>query len=38
MLNFKNAGSPFTTVAALDSQKPDEIFIIDKDSKFYFFN
>ena len=30
--NFKNAGSPFTTVAALDSQKADEIFIIDKDS------
>ena len=29
--NFKNAGSPVTTVAALDSQKADEIFIIDID-------
>jgi len=30
--NFKNAGSPVTTVAALDSQIADEIFIIDIDS------
>ena len=30
--NFKNAGSPVTTVSALDSQKADEIFIIDIDS------
>ena len=30
--NFKNAGSPVTTVAALDSQKADEIFLIDIDS------
>tara|TARA_B110000305_G_C19238247_1_gene538585 strand:- start:61 stop:807 length:747 start_codon:yes stop_codon:yes gene_type:complete len=29
--NFKNAGSPVTTVAALDSQKADEIFIVDID-------
>ena len=27
--NFKNAGSPVTTVTALDSQKADEIFLID---------
>lgn len=30
--NFKNAGSPVTTVAALDSQKADEILIVDIDS------
>ena len=30
--NFKNAGSPVTTVSALDSQKADEIFIVDIDS------
>jgi len=29
--NFKNAGSPVTTVSALDSQKADEIFIVDTD-------
>ena len=29
--NLKNAGSPITTVAALDSQKADEILIVDID-------
>lgn len=29
--NLKNAGSPITTVAALDSQKADEIIIVDID-------
>lgn len=29
--NYKNAGSPVTTIAALDSQKADEIFIVDID-------
>lgn len=29
--NFKNAGSPVTTITALDSQKADEIFIVDID-------
>ena len=29
--NFKNAGSPVTTITALDSQKADEIFMVDID-------
>ena len=31
-INHKNVGSPVTTVNAFDSQKADEIFIIDLDS------
>lgn len=30
--NFKSAGSPVTTISALDNQKADEIFLIDIDS------
>lgn len=30
--NFKSAGSPVTTISALDNQKADEIFLIDLDS------
>ena len=29
---FKNAGSPVTTISALDNQKADEIFLIDLDA------
>ena len=30
--NYKNAGSPITTILSLDSQKADEIFLIDLDA------
>ena len=30
--NYKNAGNPITTILALDSQKADEIFLIDLDA------
>ena len=30
--DFKNAGSPVTTISALENQKADEIFLIDLDS------